>query len=952
MSAAPRLTNPTLKPSEFADYFEAIHGVQPFPWQVRLSHQVTETGHWPDTIELPTAAGKTAALDIAVFALALDALKPPPECHALRRIFFCIDRRIVVDEAERRAKLIADHLSEARDGILGRVAALLRSLSGEQLPLHVAKMRGGVWRDMSWARSPSQPTICLTTVDQLGSRLLFRGYGLRDRALPIHAGLIAHNSLILLDEVHIARPFEQTLSAVQRYAGWAEEPLGRPLQIVRISATAPPKPDAERFTLEADDLEHPVLGKRLTSRKLARLELTSDRDRMISAIFAGARELLSANPRRRVLAIVVNRVATARAIFEQLRGNSDHDVVLLTGRVRPFERDTLLDDLMPRVRAGRDLTVEQKPLVVVATQCVEVGADFDFDALITECAPLDSLRQRLGRLDRFGGLAESPVVVFANKADLRGKDLVYGEATTATWKWLNAKLPKGKKQPRLIDLGTCSRIFESRSAEELIDLSAPVSLAPILLPAYCDLFAQTSPLPAADPEPALFLQGPEAGAPDVYLVWRAELDATEPESWAGRVVLPPLTDEALALPIYAARAFFSGADSNEIADTESIMDTALPKMANNGRLALRWKGDDSTLVRADELRPGDTLIVPASYGGCDRFGWYPTFARPTEDLADAAAMRRRQGSPVLRIHPTLMPDGVVRAALGTVLDAIEAGEPHVFIMHAIKQCLMAISASPSTSEAQQRAAEALTAGNFKWTLYPSGDGLLIEARRPLDASEEDESSCTGRPITLVAHSEGVRDYAGHFAAAAGLPPHLVEDEKLAGWLHDGGKADPRCQVMLHRGSEGAFLAALEPLAKSGMDRRDRQAWHAARELSGYPRRARHECQSVALVSSNEALLARAHDPDLVLHLIASHHGCCRPFAPVVEDPAPVIVRLQHGDYFLEASSAHGLERLDSGVAERFWRLVRRYGWFGLAYLEAILRLADHRRSEDEQEQQL
>ena len=48
----------------------------------------------------------------------------------------------------------------------------------------------------------------------------------------------------------------------------------------------------------------------------------------------------------RVIGVVVNRVATARSIFEELReptaNEPSRDAILLTGRIRPYDRDRLL----------------------------------------------------------------------------------------------------------------------------------------------------------------------------------------------------------------------------------------------------------------------------------------------------------------------------------------------------------------------------------------------------------------------------------------------------------------------------------------------------------------------------------------------------------------------------------------------------------------------------------
>jgi hypothetical protein len=127
----------------------AVHGRDPFPWQKRLAKRVCE-GNWPPAI---------ACIDIAVFALACGAE------NAARRIFFVVDRRSVVDQAKRHADELAEKTADG--GIMKLVADALRTL---------VRAVAAATDDRGLDRGP------------VGSRLLFRGYGVSDSMKPVHAG--------------------------------------------------------------------------------------------------------------------------------------------------------------------------------------------------------------------------------------------------------------------------------------------------------------------------------------------------------------------------------------------------------------------------------------------------------------------------------------------------------------------------------------------------------------------------------------------------------------------------------------------------------------------------------------------------------------------------------------------------------------------------------------------
>ncbi|MGE3844434.1 MAG: type I-U CRISPR-associated helicase/endonuclease Cas3 [Vicinamibacterales bacterium] len=960
---------PQLEAAEFPEFFEAIHGHSPFPWQRRLACRLVDEG-WPAVLDLPTGTGKTAALDIALFTLALLADRVP--AAAPRRIVFVVDRRTIVDQAYDRALKIRDHLVSPTSDVLRRVRARLASLSAEGQPLHVAQMRGGVARDDDWAKTPDQPVIAVSTVDQVGSRLLFRGYGVSDGMKPVHAGLLGHDVLYLLDEVHLSQPFRETLNAIAtRYRGWGSRSLPGLLQIVEMSATPGAETQADAFMLDDEDRANDVLAQRLTARKPATLRLPAVAPRQFQQeLQRQVLKLLDGGAT--TVAVVVNRVASARECHARLqvdlaaRGVDAH---LLTGRMRPHDRAGLEARVLPRIRAGREPRDEGRPVVVVATQSIEAGADFDFDALITECASLDSLRQRFGRLDRLGHLQGRARGVILARTDTLKDDPVYGDALRATWDWLEQTATNGS-----VDFGLDSLSLPDPGV--MATLLAPKAHAPVLLPSHLDAWVQTSPIPDPDPDVALWLHGPQRGQADVQVVWRADLDesllsaalnaGSDSAATAGERAIDivetirPCSAEAMPVPFAAARRWLLGLPEGDAADLEGglVVEENGRESPPCNRPAILWQGEASRVIRATDLRPGHTIVVPASYGGIQHHNWSPATPDAVSDVAEMSAWRAGR-VPTLRLHPSVLaehgltppsveggdedvPDDreIVRAWLNGVgaRQAAVIDDGFLESLRAAGKRLRVERHSSGVGEAEQEYFV------VRGRLRPRSSGAIAEAESTTD--DGTSGSFIGATVTLAAHADGVVGTVAGYAARLGLPAELVEDLRLAAAWHDAGKADVRFQRWLHGGSEFKALAQPEPLAKSG-SMAGRAARNRARLRAGYPLGTRHELMSVALMDAANGPVS-GRDRALVRHLVSSHHGYSRPFAPWTPDPLPVMVAWRHDGVAVTSTSAHRLARLDSGIADHFWDVVRSYGWWGAAWLEAVFRLADHCQSAREQ----
>ena len=126
-----------------------------------------------------------------------------------RRLTYVVDRRAVVDQATEEA----ERLRKALEGVDAKHLKKLLGLGEGTLP--ISTLRGAHVDNREWLDDPATPAIIVGTVDMIGSRLLFEGYGVSRKMRPYHAGLLGADTLIVLDEAHLVPPFANLLRAIE-----------------------------------------------------------------------------------------------------------------------------------------------------------------------------------------------------------------------------------------------------------------------------------------------------------------------------------------------------------------------------------------------------------------------------------------------------------------------------------------------------------------------------------------------------------------------------------------------------------------------------------------------------------------------------------------------------------------------------------------------------------------
>jgi|GEM_PF-289568 len=943
---------------DFSEFFAAVHcGATPFPWQIQLVKDLMEKGSWPTQIGVPTASGKTSIIDAHVFAVA--AMADGTGKRVPRRLTLVVPRRVLVDNNYDHALYIAELLSAKdlpNDSAIKRIADALRQLRWEQAPvsngpLIVSRLRGGMPPPRSWRDDPTACAVLSCTPYMWGSRLLLRGYGSSNLAWPREAGLLAMDSVAVVDEAHLCRQLITSARSVASLEDRVKDHLDAPtLRVVEMTATLP-DPVESALELSSEDFNNPLLSRRLLTPKPVEIIETQNwpagskdkgrRNNLVKQIVDEVISLYkdygngnssvdgqisirnesnnepSKNETRpcRTIGVFVNTVSMATDVASQLKNETvdgkQLEVVLVCGRLRNYD----LENMKATYPNLFSVSGNDKVDILVTTQSLEAGVDIDLAAAVSELAPASALAQRAGRVNRLGLRDTTRFVVLvpkdntvlsaegkSNKKNFPGlgpydTDELYNALT-----WLKKRVsdPEGLGPQNIYNNPP-----QSASSNRLLYQRMELADSWWLARSSDDL----------EPAPELDLWLSETldrDKPEVGVIVRRELPESSDQAIELLTKLPPQEYE-----VFPALAN----DVNEFLINKFPSQPVLLVRDSDVRLLYL---DDMQLIRPSDIIVFDDKVKCFTSGVFDPDG--------EESASDVLACKvpPQRGEVNLRIE-----DGFCGEKAREILDNyakvlsedISVREGRHFLADLL--CQFALDSLQDPPPIISFVVDLLRNDKLKdcdvVTIYDEDDKtlirvLVVDQRSAVSDDYIRQTWTRGHDVLLEEHANAVANRARYIAMKIGLGDKMAELLAMAGLHHDDGKADTRFQSgTLGNMTEGVLLA-----------KSNRNSTTNTLSSSLLPIRWRHEQASILRAWKDLDKLS-PHDRDLVARLIGTSHGYGR-------------VSFPHTSSELEAGKEY--DELASWLFDKgYWDEIiqqteRRFGVWACAFLEAVLRAAD------------
>ncbi len=917
--------------NEFADFYTAVHADRkPYPWQERLVTFLVEENLWPDSISAPTGSGKTSVLDVHVFLNAMAGLGLI-DADVPRRLVLSVGRRALVDSQFEEAVRLRHALAKPAGPILQRVRdglelrAHIEGASGEWLPL--ASLRGGAHDDRTdgsdvWRLHPTACAILCMTRDMVGSRLLFRGYGASMQARPVETGLLSYDTVLVVDEAHLNEQLVTTARRLTDLERLATNPIGlTPLQVVSTTATQITEGGTSVAVTALDCEKDEALARRLSRPKpVTIIDVEhSLSDRRTVALVVDECLRLREKYGDGTVGCIVNTVDAAARIAVALRARvEDADVESLVGRMRPVDRDEVIRACPELFGVDGHGDGTRSLGFLVATQTMEVGVDADFAALVTELAPAPALTQRAGRVNRRGARVEGPISVVAPRSGARRGPYDDSDLERAR-EWLDTLDDRGLLAFGIDDVPPMSR--RRRLLQRLEEWDAEYLSATAE-----QLSAESGSTGEGVTDLELYLSDDLDPDMDASLIVRDKLPADD--ALASRILtaLPPLDGERFPVRLALLRRVLQG-----YLDGDSVPRPRVFRYVRTDTGEIQAQP-----ARARDVRPGDTVVVDATAPLFLSKALVEEGIHPVDDVyAEAGGARRGGAFIVVRRgeHDELRNwrtwhRNLIEYTQRWEEDPIDAAS---FLADCVRDQQESSDAESWASidpdgEIEMFGADGDVPNEIVVVSRPDGERFLDEEVRQAGRAK----------VLLAAHQEAVAERSAHLAAAVGLSSAFGRALEQAGAWHDEGKRDARFQVTLGRRARDQD----EVWAKGRGG--GRAALRALRSRSGLSRGWRHEQRSAAYVWSQRDGGDAAHI-DLVTRLVGTSHGYGR--GAFRDDAATLVPVSERSDSSLWNAA---VELFDVGEWDALIeRTHQRHGYWGTAYLEALLRVADMTVSADE-----